>query len=151
MLEDSKQHKFPTQHFRRVKSAIWHGDNVSSSAGAVTEVFRAPHFQEHKVSGMLLSTPLQLHLNLGMPLQNYIAYSFFLPLIFGELPSYIFVCPVCHAHGHDTGYERFLQNCILYKTICQKCASLPFLGSFLKICVNHCSQDSLENMGWTLA
>lgn len=44
--------------------------NVSSSAGAVTEVFRAPHFQEHKVSGMLLTTPLQLHLNLGMPLQN---------------------------------------------------------------------------------
>lgn len=117
--------------------------NVSSSAGAVTEVFRAPHFQEHKVSGMLLPTPLQLHLNLGMPLWNYITYSLFFPPIFGELPSYIFVCP---AHRHDTGYERFLQNCISYKTICQKCASLPFLGSFFKICVNHCSQDSLENM-----
>lgn len=121
--------------------------NVSSSAGAVTEVFRAPHFQEHKVSGMLLPTPLQLHLNLGIPLQNYITYSLFLPPIFGELPSYTFVCP---AHGHDTGYERFLQNCILYTTICQICASLPFLGSFSKICVNHCSQDSLENMSWTL-
>lgn len=86
---------------------------VSNSAGAVTEVFRTPHFQEHKVSGMLLPTPLQLHLNLGMPLQNYMTYSFFLSPIFGEVASYIFVCP---AHGYDTGYERFLQNCVLYKT-----------------------------------
>lgn len=86
---------------------------VSSSAGDVTEVFRTPNFQEHKVSGMLLPAPLQLHLNLGMPLQTYMTYSLFLSPIFGELPSYIFVCP---AHRHDKGYETFLQNCILYKT-----------------------------------
>lgn len=85
---------------------------VSSSASAVTEVFRTPHFQEHKVSGMLSPTPLQLHLNLVMPLQNYMTYSLFLLPIFGELPSYIFVH---HANGHDTGYERFLQNCISCK------------------------------------
>lgn len=103
---------------------------VISSAGAVTEVFRTPHFQEHKVSGMSLPMPLQLHLNLGSPLQNYMTYSLLLSPIFEELPSYFFVCP---AHGHDTGYERFLQNCICIKlTICQKDAFLPFLGSFLK-------------------
>lgn len=116
--------------------------NVSSSAGAVTEVFRAPHFQEHKVSGMLLPTPLQLHLNLGMPLQNYITLFSFPQYLEKFLHTSLFALLISMTQG----MKDFCRTAFLYTTICQKCASLPFLGSFFKFCVNHCSQGSLENM-----
>lgn len=66
---------------------------VSSSVSAVTEVFRTPHFQEHKISGMLLLTSLQLHLNLVMPLQNYELLSFPFSSIWRT--SFIYLCSPC--------------------------------------------------------
>lgn len=73
----------------------------SSRAGAVTEVFRTLHFQEHKVSGMSLPTPLQLHLNLGMSLQNYITYSLLLSPS-GKIwrTSFIYLCLPCSWAWH---------------------------------------------------
>lgn len=104
---------------------------VSNSAGAVTEVFRTPHFQEHKVSGMLLPTPLQLHLNLGMPLQNYMTSLFF---FLRYLEKLLLISLFALLLGMTQGMKGFCRTAFCIKlTICRKCASLPFLGSLLKI------------------